>query len=144
MPRKRTYSQTVVDELRRKLQEALAPEHELSTRQAVEALKGDLLDKQRQGWTLKDLAEWLSTNHFMISPSALGDYLNEDAKGKGTKKAWTNTKRKPTAKVAASDARMVAVRTDGAAVKQPDGVSAPDKPELEQKRLPLAGLAVAE
>lgn len=140
MPKTRTYCQTQIDELSRKLKEAPAPERKLSTKQAVKALKDDLLEKQRQGSTLRDLAEWLSAHDFAISASALGDYLGEDEKMKGTKKARTKTAIKPKGRVAAPVTRTAAAQTGTANVTQPDGARAPDKPELKQSLLPLAGL----
>ncbi|HYF85012.1 hypothetical protein [Azospirillum sp.] len=139
MPKTRTYCQTQIDELSRKLKEAPAPERKLSTKQAVKALKDDLLEKQRQGSTLRGLAEWLSANDFAISASALGDYLGEDDKTKGTKKARTKTAIKPKSRAAAPVTPMAATRTGVANVTQPDGARAPDEPE-QQQRLPLAGL----
>ena len=144
MPRKRTYKQSQIDELRRKLQEATAPERELTTQQGIAALKDDLLEKQRQGWTLKELAQWLSTANFTISSSQLGDYLNEGPKGKGTKKARTNTDSKPKIKVTKRVTRTDAALPEGANVTQPDGTPELNERKVTQKRLPIAELQVGD
>jgi hypothetical protein len=62
------------------------PKRELTAREIVESLRRELREKQPQGWSMKELAQFLAERGIRLSAATLRDYLSGQKKRRARRK----------------------------------------------------------
>ncbi|CAO3428676.1 hypothetical protein [Azospirillum endophyticum] len=148
MPRTRTYTPDFLNNLRQKLEAAPIPTRSLCSREAIDILKNELTKKRNAGWTLKELATWLTEQDLVIDAGSLSGYLQDGRrtktrkteKAKSTKTAMAvETIRKVPSTETAPPAATTANRTGTVSRRVPQA-----KDNGDQKKLDFANPDSAE
>ncbi len=81
------YDEKFIGELRESIKALPSkPKRELTAREIVESLRAEWREKQQQGWSMKELAQFLAERGIRLSAATWRDYLSGQKKRRARRK----------------------------------------------------------